>query len=101
MDLATDEQTVSPKEDRGTYNNVVDDPLKRALEHYHQAMSRLDDEEAVLVGTIMQEEAVSRSSFLDAMREFLQPWPEQDEDHLSAVNSDDAGLYRMFINVSP
>lgn len=39
--------------------------------------------------------------WLDAMPDYMHEQPARSEDQIAAVNSDEAGLYRMFINHSP
>lgn len=41
------------------------------------------------------------ANWLDAMPEDFYDRPQRDEDAISSVNSDEAGLYRMFRNFSP
>lgn len=42
-----------------------------------------------------------KASWLDAMPPEAMEVPVSEPDHISSVNSDDNGLYRMFIGVSP
>lgn len=41
------------------------------------------------------------ATWLDALPGDRYETPQHDQDHISAVNSDEAGLYRMFLNMSP
>lgn len=47
------------------------------------------------------ERSLPIASWLDAMPPVSYEAPSSDADHISSVNSDDNGLYRMFIGVSP
>lgn len=78
------------------------DPLKSALSHYRQAISDFDgEEETVLREAINPGQPQVPANFLDALSEAREPAYRGNGDHISAVNSDEAGLYRMFLNLSP
>ncbi len=57
-----------------------------------------EDDEAV---EIRPERSFPKASWLDAMPPEAMEVPVSEPDHISSVNSDDNGLYRMFIGVSP
>ncbi|KDR88291.1 hypothetical protein L905_26070 [Agrobacterium sp. TS43] len=50
---------------------------------------------------IQPERNLPKASWLDAMPPEAFETAPSDPDHISSVNSDDNGLYRMFIGVSP
>ncbi|MBB4404020.1 MULTISPECIES: hypothetical protein [Rhizobium/Agrobacterium group] len=50
---------------------------------------------------IQPERKLPKASWLDAMPPEAFETAPSDPDHISSVNSDDNGLYRMFIGVSP
>lgn len=50
---------------------------------------------------IQPERNLPKASWLDAMPAEAFETATGDHDHISSVNSDDNGLYRMFIGVSP
>lgn len=66
------------------------------------AFTVIDDEDRLNAAVEMQpKRSLPKASWLDAMPlEAFEAAP-SDPDHISSVNSDDNGLYRMFIGVSP
>ncbi|MBP1851652.1 hypothetical protein [Rhizobium halophytocola] len=75
------------------------DILETAKAHLAAVMAEMEPGVAPATETAEPADAAIPANFLDAL-------PQGDEapgsdDYISAVNSDDAGIYRMFINLSP
>lgn len=60
-----------------------------------------EDDEAIDPVEIRPEKSFPKASWLDAMPPEAMEVPVSEPDRISSVNSDDNGLYRMFIGVSP
>jgi|GEM_PF-6462458 hypothetical protein len=77
------------------------DPLAAALSHYQQAISVFDEDEIRQVRIEEPADEMVPASFLDALVQEIEPSDSSDIAYISAVNSDDVGLYRMFRGYSP
>ncbi|MCL6708691.1 hypothetical protein M8R20_17000 [Pseudomonas sp. R2.Fl] len=77
------------------------DPVAAALSHYQQAISLFDEDEIPPMAEEKPEEKPVPASFLDALVQEIEPSDSSDLAYISAVNSDDVGLYRMFRGYSP
>lgn len=61
-----------------------------------------DDEDSLITPVeIRPDRSFPKASWLDAMPPEAFDATADEPDHISSVNSDDNGLYRMFIGVSP
>ncbi len=66
------------------------------------AFTAIGDEDRPNAAVEMQpKRSLPKASWLDAMPSEAFEAATSDPDHISSVNSDDNGLYRMFIGVSP
>ncbi|MCZ7465238.1 hypothetical protein [Rhizobium rhizogenes] len=60
-----------------------------------------EDDDTIDPAEIRPERSFPKASWLDAMPPEAMEVTVSEPDHISSVNSDDNGLYRMFIGVSP
>ena len=60
-----------------------------------------EDDDIIDPVEIRPERSFPKASWLDAMPPEAMEVPVSEPDHISSVNSDDNGLYRMFIGASP
>ncbi|CDN94009.1 MULTISPECIES: hypothetical protein [Agrobacterium tumefaciens complex] len=61
----------------------------------------VEEDNLIAPEDIRPERSFPKASWLDAMPPEALDQTVSDPDHISSVNSDDNGLYRMFIGVSP
>lgn len=99
-DTAVNFETSEPRSHNSYDPLTATDPVAAALSHYQQAISHFDEEEIAGAAEDHARETVS-ASFLDALLSELGPTGTGDASYISAVNSDDVGLYRMFRGYSP
>lgn len=76
------------------------DPVTAAISHYQEAISHFSEDEVAMAA---EEPArvIVPASFLDALISEFAPSRTDDASYISAVNSDEVGLYRMFRGYSP
>ncbi|WCK04882.1 hypothetical protein [Agrobacterium tumefaciens] len=60
-----------------------------------------EEDQPIAAQDMQPERSLPKASWLDAMPPEAFEAATSDPDHISSVNSDDNGLYRMFIGVSP
>lgn len=60
-----------------------------------------DEDQPIAPVEMQPQRSLPKASWLDAMPPEAFEAATSDPDHISSVNSDDNGLYRMFIGVSP
>jgi len=60
-----------------------------------------DEDQPIAPAEMQLERRLPKASWLDAMPPEAFEDATSDPDHISSVNSDDNGLYRMFIGISP
>lgn len=79
----------------------VPDTLRQAREHLDRMSKALEEFAEEETDPSASSVPLVPANFLDALPNPASAATARDADYISAVNSDDNGLYRMFLTVSP
>ncbi|MGF0537756.1 hypothetical protein ACQQ2Q_07150 [Agrobacterium sp. ES01] len=86
---------------RYSQSRTSDDVLESAKATYERMSARIDDSDIDDDEAEVSEKGYVPANWLDALPSDRHELPLPGHDKISAVNSDEAGLYRMFQNISP